>query len=194
MWAHPRVCGENGFTALIGAGSAGSSPRVRGKPARRARFIIALRLIPACAGKTPCLKARSARKKAHPRVCGENSTQDKTTPVKTGSSPRVRGKHHPTVRPAPTCGLIPACAGKTPRGSAVPSEAWAHPRVCGENSERVADVRRSKGSSPRVRGKRILVGQPVVRGGLIPACAGKTTARSSASRRDRAHPRVCGEN
>ena len=50
---------------------------------------------------------------AHPRVCGENQLDELEAIARLGSSPRVRGKHHPTAQPAPTCGLIPACAGKT---------------------------------------------------------------------------------
>ena len=50
--AHPRACGENLRSYLNPCGYPGSSPRMRGKPARRARFVIALRLIPAHAGKT----------------------------------------------------------------------------------------------------------------------------------------------
>ena len=50
--AHPRVCGEN----LVGGGSlgfsAGSSPRVRGKPSSVQAPLSRTRLIPACAGKT----------------------------------------------------------------------------------------------------------------------------------------------
>ena len=50
------------------------------------------------------------------------------------------------------------------------------------------------GSSPRVRGKQgRLVGADRERG-LIPACAGKTTASRSSSSTATAHPRVCGEN
>ena len=33
-WAHPRVCGENTLFAKINAQNCGSSPRMRGKPAR----------------------------------------------------------------------------------------------------------------------------------------------------------------
>ena len=50
------------------------------------------------------------------------------------------------------------------------------------------------GSSPRVRGK--LVGRMAVeaRGGLIPACAGKTVRPALDAAYSEAHPRVCGEN
>ena len=50
------------------------------------------------------------------------------------------------------------------------------------------------GSSPRVRGK--LGGGCETRAvcGLIPACAGKTQKSTESQMKEKAHPRVCGEN
>ena len=52
----------------------GSSPRVRGKLAAYNAGIGNIRLIPACAGKTRVNNASTNRVRAHPRVCGENSS------------------------------------------------------------------------------------------------------------------------
>ena len=72
--AHPRVCGENKLIWRRGFKRRGSSPRVRGKPLGDAQAVLAVRLIPACAGKTaPVWRGYSAWG-AHPRVCGENSS------------------------------------------------------------------------------------------------------------------------
>ena len=49
--AHPRVCGENLPSAVGLSELAGSSPRVRGKPAAAQEYADKTRLIPACAGK-----------------------------------------------------------------------------------------------------------------------------------------------
>ena len=111
--AHPRVCGENLAQNSPFSKATGSSPRVRGKQARNDRNRPRRGLIPACAGKTGRPGYRFLWRRAHPRVCGENSTQDKTTPVKTGSSPRVRGKPLEDLKQLHKDGLIPACAGKT---------------------------------------------------------------------------------
>ena len=70
--AHPRVCGENLCDGATYPVVQGSSPRVRGKPARPARSRRARGLIPACAGKTPGVWRRPPGGGAHPRVCGEN--------------------------------------------------------------------------------------------------------------------------
>ena len=50
--AHPRVCGENDFTAYGGEAMLGSSPRVRGKLHKTLTGVSTDGLIPACAGKT----------------------------------------------------------------------------------------------------------------------------------------------
>ena len=90
--------------------------------------------------------------------------------------------------------LIPACAGKTRRISAISPQAGAHPRVCGENDEDMKQKLYDQGSSPRVRGKLFRRGLFVRRRGLIPACAGKTGNYRPYPHPRVAHPRVCGEN
>ena len=91
-------------------------------------------------------------------------------------------------------GLIPACAGKTGR---LPENAytwWAHPRVCGENCVSGMGIEADRGSSPRVRGKRLFQVAGHLYSRLIPACAGKTSLNAWTPWSKRAHPRVCGEN
>ena len=195
LWAaHPRVCGENITQVSPVMSSKGSSPRVRGKRVHSQKFIKAVRLIPACAGKTPRRRARRRPGGAHPRVCGENMSLGRYPHGGPGSSPRVRGKHLPSALPHRPVRLIPACAGKTRLDAHPSSSRRAHPRVCGENvSPRRAACART-GSSPRVRGKRRRCPAARQRPGLIPACAGKTCSRARAPSRASAHPRVCGEN
>ena len=66
--------------------------------------------------------------------------------------------------------------------------------MCGENLFFSVRLARARGSSPRVRGKRLPRSPREGPSRLIPACAGKTP-RHVARRRGRwAHPRVCGEN
>ena len=131
--AHPRVCGENDIVKFGKAAAQGSSPRVRGKHQPRRRLRRARRLIPACAGKTPCAVVPTNISGAHPRVCGENSFGRSGTLSLRGSSPRVRGKLEETCEHHTSKGLIPACAGKTRALLVLMFERWAHPRVCGEN-------------------------------------------------------------
>ena len=174
--------------------AAGSSPRVRGKPLVALPADDASGLIPACAGKTFKSRRPALPSWAHPRVCGENSWTGSRLISSPGSSPRVRGKHCPRRGPSRPGGLIPACAGKTVAAGKALYDLGAHPRVCGENNVAGFGSDLDWGSSPRVRGKQAvqaLGGEP---GGLIPACAGKTSPCRGGCARTRAHPRVCGEN
>ena len=174
LGAHPRVCGENTRSQHSTLPLRGSSPRVRGKRYLPDGGLANRRLIPACAGKTVFGCGIHARARAHPRVCGENTSIDKFIPQRLGSSPRVRGKLNMSIFVSLAKGLIPACAGKT----RVPVHAaqWsaAHPRVCGENVGGANGADAPEGSSPRVRGK--------------------LQEFREASERSGAHPRVCGEN
>ena len=152
------------------------------------------RLIPACAGKTRRLWAWRPPSPAHPRACGENVLAASSASSTPGSSPRVRGKRDCVRRPAPSRGLIPARAGKTPGSSRARSGRGAHPRACGENNGMGEGVVGCFGSSPRVRGKPIEQQFLRARVGLIPARAGKTPSTTSPKKARPAHPRACGEN
>ena len=131
--AHPRVCGENRHIRARRPVGWGSSPRVRGKQTLTRAQMDETRLIPACAGKTRLMVSSWIGPQAHPRVCGENSLDNRTAFGVAGSSPRVRGKPSSKTAPSGTSRLIPACAGKTSWRPTPPLVFWAHPRVCGEN-------------------------------------------------------------
>ena len=74
--AHPRVCGENCCEPPPEAATAGSSPRMRGKPWRNDGSESGWGLIPAYAGKTFRGANLISWIRAHPRVCGENALGD----------------------------------------------------------------------------------------------------------------------
>ena len=127
-------------------------------------------------------------------MCGENAHRSVCAFGYFGSSPRVRGKPAWATRAGVHSGLIPACAGKTIKTPTVTKLCRAHPRVCGENYDKVKAEFFAEGSSPRVRGKQPAGRQPPPGLGLIPACAGKTRYGMDSQPLKRAHPRVCGEN
>ena len=192
--AHPRVCGENGFSGRDKGLGVGSPPRVRGKRAPGGVLDDGRRLTPACAGKTKPRTGASSATAAHPRVCGENLEGAGEGVDGLGSPPRVRGKHRRVRSHFPPARLTPACAGKTSARNCSQSSPRAHPRVCGENlAGDLADAE-AQGSPPRVRGKRAGQRCERVQERLTPACAGKTAAMRLAFSATGAHPRVCGEN
>ena len=212
--AHPRVCGENcvgvhfcsfvagssprvrgkPWCAFVFPPSGGSSPRVRGKRGHPPGHRVGAGLIPARAGKTGRPRCCADRRRAHPRVCGENLVRVCKKQLAAGSSPRVREKPRSRHHVVEARGLIPACAGKTSVFGLAASSLRAHPRVCGENAQVGHRDLVGDGSSPRVRGKHSRRGGVCRRSRLIPACAGKTANPRCPRAVTRAHPRVCGEN
>ena len=70
----------------------------------------------------------------------------------------------------------------------------AHPRAGEENREGNTRSQFVFGSSPRGRGKPQVNAHPPIRGGLIPARAGKTSGECSPAHQRWAHPRAGGEN
>ena len=192
--AHPRACGENVKAVRRIPTLLGSSPRVRGKQHRAVKSRRGRGLIPARAGKTPGARPDRPIQPAHPRACGENARGYTGHKPRTGSSPRVRGKHQAPQLRGQGPGLIPARAGKTRRtliGYWLPQ---AHPRACGENTGLAGWGQARAGSSPRVRGKPARRPHRGHRPRLIPARAGKTRRRHHCRGRGGAHPRACGEN
>ena len=151
-------------------------------------------LIPAHAGKTHFSGFWIFFTKAHPRACGENFLIGLLVPVVSGSSPRMRGKQIQRVHHGCMGGLIPAHAGKTLPMPLFQSRTRAHPRACGENFHPVLWSRSGVGSSPRMRGKHQIYAHCEAINRLIPAHAGKTYSRLLRPKKNRAHPRACGEN
>ena len=190
--AHPRVCGADGLEDDSAVTDTGSSPRVRGRPRSRSMLKLSPGLIPACAGQTRRPRVGLIGSRAHPRVCGADLSAINDAPHKRGSSPRVRGRPSDWIAFSSWRGLIPACAGQTRRCRTLCFGRRAHPRVCGADRHSHQNAPPVLGSSPRVRGRQMMKeagGDPE---GLIPACAGQTSAGSRHLRAVEAHPRVCG--
>ena len=173
--AHPRACGENAPIAQSLGPGTGSSPRMRGKPTPRRSNGSEGRLIPAHAGKTRPPGTLRHRPPAHPRACGENCVFTAEKFANIGSSPRMRGKPEAGSAPWRTTGLIPAHAGKTVSRAAPPPSPPAHPRACGENTQKAYEIFVDEGSSPRMRGKPGFFTADMIAARLIPAHAGKTS-------------------
>ena len=190
---HPRVCGER--TQLLSSVDSefGSSPRVRGTPIDRSDILAHHRFIPACAGNAWFARGGRQATAVHPRVCGERPTTTCARLTAIGSSPRVRG----TLDVGPAGPLrvrfIPACAGNARCWSMLIAPPTVHPRVCGERFMASVPPTPDDGSSPRVRGTRVLAREAERQARFIPACAGNAVVTAAALYSATVHPRVCGE-
>ena len=209
------MCGEHDVARVAHWYGAGSSPHVRGARA----FCTA-----------PASSAGD-----HPRMCGEHieiphghvglqgsSPHVRGAPVVAdelrelgGSSPHVRGARLDDLEGRNGDGIIPACAGSTPRNRASSAPSWDHPRMCGEHVAQMMHMAFREGSSPHVRGAPGDGYQLTYARGIIPACAGSTMrptwfdrslkgssphvrgaprVKAERSRHGRDHPRMCGEH
>ncbi len=172
--AHPRMRGEHLKRLEQHIAARGSSPHARGAPALARPDAPAAGLIPACAGSTSPTPPHDQKPGARPRMRGEHKTATAVLPVFSGSSPHARGARRTCEPDGPDRGLIPACAGSTPRSTASRRPRRAHPRVRGEHRSARAMAAVWVGSSPRARGARASAAPSLSSGGLIPACAGST--------------------
>ena len=175
--AHPRSRGENLHLVGTRLEDGGSSPLTRGKHRPLTASKPMQRLIPAHAGKTDVHVGSGWWHGAHPRSRGENSRSSLTSSPGRGSSPLTRGKPSTPDAPRVRVGLIPAHAGKTGRTRRWEYCERAHPRSRGENEMDRATWRMPAGSSPLTRGKHETAANAAGALGLIPAQAGKTSAR-----------------
>ena len=110
------------------------------------------------------------------------------------NTPHERGAlGKPTVL-LDSLGIIPACAGSTPRAPPCRCSSWDHPRMRGEHCLSRNRFCRTAGSSPHVWGA--LRGARPGRGadGIIPACAGSTRRPPPRKTRAGDHPRMRGEH
>ena len=150
---HPRLRGENNLLHLRLSILVGSPPLARGKRSRAQLANLAIRITPACAGKTQYQSNFPFDHKDHPRLRGENIVTFLDIIVKIGSPPLARGK----LMDIDTLGIVPritpACAGKTACFNSWGNARKDHPRLRGENSAFSHCKKPDKGSPPLARGK-----------------------------------------
>ena len=127
-----------------------------------------------------------------------------------GTSPRTRGKPLFQCGSKKCRGNIPAHAGKTSAAADQASQNSEHPRARGENEYEFNDGSHPRargensiihsanytevGTSPRTRGKLVVLSCLIHPWGNIPAHAGKTTCRAFEGEQVGEHPRARGEN
>ena len=191
---HPRGCGENFYSVGLAAYDTGSPPRMRGKHMTGKHYSPTRRITPADAGKTTVVRQAAAIAWDHPRGCGENRLVLTFFPCGLGSPPRMRGKPFLQCKVFLQYRITPADAGKTRARKTALRQEWDHPRGCGENTAIIPPMTATRGSPPRMRGKRQQNVPARRKGGITPADAGKTNQQAAHNQAHRDHPRGCGEN
>ncbi len=191
-WEHPRGRGVDGSVRPKAAGSAGASPRARGRPSAALVRHVDLRSIPAGAGSTAPRPCRPAQSEEHPRGRGVDTSAMKVSMSPEGASPRARGRQGLGRRADPSHRSIPAGAGSTSRTTSHRHPSAEHPRGRGVDAGCPTRLRWSGGASPRARGRPgpALGGPGPERS--IPAGAGSTSRCSTDHTRRTEHPRGRG--
>ena len=149
-------------------------------------------IIPAHAGLTRALAARTTTTRDHPRACGAHSCNTLYFIVSSGSSPRMRGSLRHNDEHARQSGIIPAHAGLTGPHTLASTLGRDHPRACGAHPMEFSNLQVGEGSSPRMRGSHERHRLMPHDAGIIPAHAGLTRPRDQPGRPPRDHPRACG--
>ena len=166
---------------------------MRGKAVHKGLYRPALRITPACAGKSSIVPSSVLRRRDHPRLCGEKERTQRARGTQPGSPPPVRGKALCTPGRTHPPRITPACAGKRASPSSPWSHAGDHPRLCGEKVLVLCMAAPSAGSPPPVRGKAHEHRLNFLAFGITPACAGKSLFRMGRQTGKEDHPRLCGE-
>ena len=172
----------------------GSSPRMRGALLLGVMLRALGGIIPADAGSTTASARTSPTSWDHPRGCGEHGESGSMAASNWGSSPRMRGAPVIVGYANTVSRIIPADAGSTERQNQHTVSSRDHPRGCGEHPQSALGAVYPRGSSPRMRGARVLaLGDHPARG-IIPADAGSTSPAISLHLEKLDHPRGCGEH
>ena len=170
----------------------GSSPRVRSRRLSRRNYRKTHGIISACAEQTRPATRAGFYARDHLRVCGADVCRVQCYVHQWGSSPRVRSR--PVRFQTGTCPrwIISACAEQTWTWAKANKSTKDHLRVCGADVGRIRTLCCRRGSSPRVRSRRLMGHRVHREHGIISACAEQTTIRLMIGGNSTDHLRVCG--
>ena len=149
---HPRMRGEHNALTTACPWWPGSSPHARGAPVFACCRNVGCGIIPACAGSTRLRASCRQQTTDHPRMRGEHVYHPSPTIRSMGSSPHARGAPFLVSHITSPSRIIPACAGSTTSFRRVICLSSDHPRMRGEHTNKIKDIKVFVGSSPHARG------------------------------------------
>ena len=126
-------------------------------------------------------------------MCGEQSPSPSSRPYLSGSPPRVRGTVFSLYADFRPYRITPACAGNRMEINISGRKHQDHPRVCGEQVDKLRQEGALEGSPPRVRGTAHMGSTAQAQDRITPACAGNRCREALKDGKGEDHPRVCGE-
>ena len=170
----------------------GPSPRARGKQHVGANAARPGGSIPASAGEARAAARRSRRTGVHPRERGGSREVGGIFMVRTGPSPRARGKPAKDLVISSRTGSIPASAGEAEPRHRRADRREVHPRERGGSDQPARALESAAGPSPRARGKPQVAFRPVRFQRSIPASAGEASGSRRGCPVPRVHPRERG--
>ena len=191
---HPRMRGEHPPPPRTLSLNAQSSPHARGAPLENVLVVVAIGIIPACAGSTTARRCPACATWDHPRMRGEHLKITSAKWLIVGSSPHARGALIDHKDRLLVVGIIPACAGSTLIERASHARMRDHPRMRGEHMGYKYIGKLSQGSSPHARGALPLLSKRKKHQRIIPACAGSTPLVPYLAVDVGDHPRMRGEH
>ena len=145
--------GEDVSATVNGESWVGSPPHARGRRCSAITISIAVRITPACAGKTPKGHAAFVLIADHPRMRGEDEALPRSGGIRMGSPPHARGRLAMLSDVSSITRITPACAGKTCVFSLPLHRGTDHPRMRGEDAPNRRAQRHEAGSPPHARGR-----------------------------------------
>ena len=153
---HPHACGEDLPIPMPASARRGSPPRVWGRrcssvPCRERR-----RFTPTRVGKTSSPLLDSADRTVHPHACGEDVRRRMMAVLRSGSPPRVWGRHSADWWRRDGGRFTPTRVGKTSSSRSRAPRTAVHPHACGEDIVAHKSNPRGVGSPPRVWGRRVI--------------------------------------
>ena len=158
----------------------GSPPLARGTVLFARAISCGDRITPACAGNSIPMKRSYVKVGDHPRLRGEQTAVHLFSFLRLGSPPLARGTAGDRRFFKPLPGITPACAGNRALPSAPADTTEDHPRLRGEQFDKVLQEKTEAGSPPLARGTAIASPLRLSMRRITPACAG-----NSAFARDR---------
>ena len=193
LWDHPHACGDKDINKLCTVGADGSSPRVWGQAHMMSWYTFVDRIIPTRVGTSPAGQTRLVSHRDHPHAFNDTSCSEISSPIYSGSSPRVWGQGVMAVLSVDEYRIIPTRVGTSRPRPALLQGVGDHPHACGDKAILGVNLTALIGSSPRVWGQGRVNIQICTDIRIIPTRVGTSPRHRRCTLERGDHPHACGD-